>query len=267
MLAKVEKFPDFETTPIATTLAFTAEPTAQFTFTNPANNGALGNYVVVDVETEIQVTLTGATFSDPPVIWSIRPEGPDHVHTTIINGTPTLFVTVPPPTHYFAPWVFRISVDTPAVGDTPGIIGIRSPNIFLTNSQPGQFNLVYSSTNGNFSLMDTNSDPTQDGLISADELILVNAIVPTSFIVQLQLKEDPDDTSVNFASPPVQLSNSAVSDTITVTPIPNTNNQVLIGITPGAAGQSTGLLFQIVYNGVTFLSPDPILINTTIGDG
>jgi len=42
---------------------------------------------------------------------------------------------------------------------------------------------------------------------------------------------------------------------------------VTIEITSGVFGQSTGLLFQIVYNGVTFFSPDPILINSTIGDG
>ncbi len=42
---------------------------------------------------------------------------------------------------------------------------------------------------------------------------------------------------------------------------------LLVSIEPEAAGQSIGLQFRIAFNGVEILSPDPILINGTIGDG
>jgi hypothetical protein len=240
-------------------ITITFDPTAEPQFTFSTGDP----YLIIDEETTIEVTLNGATFSSPSVIWSIPPAGPRPSITPVNNST--ISFLVPAPTHYFQPWVFRISVDTP--GAPTGITGIRSPNIFLTNSQPGEFNLEYVPANGNFNLMDPNSEPTQDGLISADELVLVNAIVPyDSFVVELQTKDS--NTAAAFASEPVLFSNSAVAGTITATLMPDTQNlRVLFEISPGAAGQSTGLRFQIAYNGVTFLSPDPILINSTIGDG
>ena len=238
-------------------------PASQFTFTNPESpdGSVVGSYVLVDAGTTIAVTLVGATWSVTPVIWSVHPSNGDPV-VLMSSDRQTISFTVPAPSHYFHPWVFRLSVDTPSA------VGIRSPNIYLTNSQPAavgiNYRLVYSPPSGNFSFLDLSSASGQAGTVLDAELVWVNTIVPyRNFVIEVTAD---DGSPVRFSNPgPIRWSTPIHPGWITVT---GDQPTVLIAsIKEDAAGQSASLRFQIEYNGVNILSPDPILINATIGDG
>jgi hypothetical protein len=247
------------------TVTFNPSPqppaTSQFTFTNTDDGSVVDSYVVVDAGTTIAVTLVGATFASVPLIWSMQPS--DGAPVVVMSGDlQTISFPVPAPSHYFHPWVFRLSVDT------PGAAGIRSPNIYLTSSQPANvginYQLVYSTASGSFSFLDSSSGSGQAGLVLDAELVWVNTIVPyRNFAIEVTT----DDKS------PVQFSNlgairlSAPTDPVWFTWIGDQPTVLLASINENAAGQSVSLRFQIEYNGINILSPDPILINSTIGDG
>ena len=173
----------------------------------------------------------------------------------------TISFTVPPPSHYFHPWIFRLSIDTLLAK------GIRSPNIYLTNSQPADaginYRLVYSPPSGNFSFLDLSSASGQAGTVLDAELVWVNTIVSyPKFAIEVVAD---DGSSITFASSPFQWSTDPGPIWFTWTGDQPT--VLLASIKADAAGQSASLRFQIAYNGVNILSPDPILINATIGDG
>jgi hypothetical protein len=172
----------------------------------------------------------------------------------------TISFIVPAPSHYFQPWAFRLSVDTP--GDPPDAFGIRSPNIYITKSQTTGYQLQYSTSTGAFALMDGGS--SQAGAVFAAQLVLVNVICPYN---NFTIEATTDDGSpITFSSPtPIQW--SSPTDPIWIRWTGDQPNLLFVSINSGAAGQSVGLQFQIEYNGLTILSPDPILINSTIGDG
>lgn len=234
---------------------------SQFTFTKP-DGSVVGSYVLVDAGTRIEVTLAGAAWSTVPVIWSVQPADGQPV-VLLSSDLQTISFTVPAPSHYFHPWVFRLSVDTPLA------VGIRSPNIYLTNSQPStsveiNYRLKYSPLNGNFSFLDLSSASGQAGTVLDAELVWINTIVPYSNFTIDVIADD--GSPIRFSeSGPVRWSTPTGPVWMPVTPDQPT--VLFASIRGDAAGQSISLRFQIEHNGVNILSPDPILINATIGDG
>jgi hypothetical protein len=235
--------------------------TSQFTFTNSDDGTAAGNYLLVDAGTTISVTLDGATWSSVPVIWSVQPSNGIPV-VLMSSDRRTISFTVPAPSHYFQPWIFRLSVDTALA------IGVRSPNIYLTNSQPpaadANYILKYLTASGNFLFLDTSS-ASQDGLVLDAQLVWVNVKVPfRNFSIQVVTD---DGSPISFANPPFQWSTDPGPAPTWITWVGDDADTLLVSIEPDAAGQSISLQFRLEFRGVQILSPDPILINATIGDG
>ena len=263
MLAKVPALtPDAVPAPPSFTATFNPSPNPptsnQFFLT--ADGASVANLVLVDAPTEISITLAGegASFSSRPIVWSLPPEGGELTPPTVVGNTLTF--TVPAPKHVLFPWVFRFIVDF------QDVIGVRSQNIYLAKTASGnrEFILKYAPDNGNFSLVDS-LDSAQDGVILGDQLVLVNTQVST---FALSLQSDPPSTLPPvFATDAIAWSSGSQPDWI-----PSVSGGGSAALTiqispPAALGQSIGLQFAIVLNGLTILSPDPILINATIGDG
>jgi hypothetical protein len=101
-------------------------------------------------------------------------------------------------------------------------------------------------------------------VVLASQLVLVNVIYPyNNFTVEVTT----DDGSPITFSRPAAIQWSTLTDPVWIKWKGNNPNVLFISITEDAAGQSVGLQFQIEYNGITISSPDPIIMNSTIGDG
>jgi hypothetical protein len=215
--------------------------------------------------TTISVTLDNATFSATPIAWSVTPPGGAPV-VTLTHDPETISFQVPAPSHFFHPWVFRILVDA------ENVKGISSLVIILArseNSDPKISNLKYFPIDGTFQLLDNASDPSQDGIALVNELVLINPLPGGNF--QINLSAD-DHSEVRFDSNPIRWSSGSQPPWITLNPLvenpPEPPPQLSFSIdADNSGGQSIGLRFAIVVQGLTVLSPDPILINATIGDG
>jgi hypothetical protein len=162
---------------------------------------------------------------------------------------------VPAPTHYFVPWVFALNVNFGTVNN------ITSPPFFLVRP-PGDpvFTLDYNAADGSFTFL---REDGQADIILAGQQILLNVIPDTCFTVVLQ---EP-----SFNKIPIVWSNGQQPSWIKVTADPD-NNSLELSIGESAQGQFAGFQFAIdLPDGrggeITILSPDPILINATIGDG
>lgn len=209
--------------------------------------------------TEVSISITlagGASFpTSRPIVWALDP-GVEVVY--ILSGS-TLSFTVPTPLHVLHPWVFRF------IADVPGIQGVRSQNIYVAKPASGNsFILQYAPDNGNFSLVDS-LDTGQDGAILGAELVMVNTQLD-EIIVNI------DPTVVQFTPPGIYWAGSASAPPaaigVSYTPITSLASSLSFTIDSASQGQSIALQFAIATaDGVTILSPDPILINATIGDG
>jgi hypothetical protein len=262
MVAKVQQFPilagDPSTQSIEVGFDSTAVPPAsQFTFTSNTRK----RYLMVDEPTTISVTLTGgATFASVPVFWPNLPA----------NGAPAVILSsdfkkisflVPAPTHYFAPWIFGLNVNF------GGVNNITSPSFFLVKplgnaSLDGSpFTLAYDATDGSFTLQRQGQEAD---IVLASQQIMINVLCD-SFTVLLK--------GATFHEHPIVWSKGNVQpDWINVVTDPIENAFLEFSFLPPINGQSAGFQFAIDLpngpgNTLTVLSPDPIVINATIGDG
>jgi hypothetical protein len=261
MLAKVRQFPtlaeDPSTQSIEVRFDSTAVPPAspQFTFTSRTGK----RYLMIDEPTTISVTLTGgATFASVPVFWPNPPA----------NGAPAVILSsdfkkisflVPAPKHYFAPWIFALNVNF------GGVSNITSPSFFLVkpldNASLGgsPFTLAYNTIDGSFTLQRQDQDADME---LASQQIILN-VLPVKFTVVL--------TGAKFHETPIVWSNGNVKPSwIDVGPV--IDNSLEFSFQPPINGQFAGFQFAVDLtdgqeNTITILSPDPIVINATIGDG
>jgi hypothetical protein len=249
------------------------DPPAAYPFSLTTAAGPVSNLILVEEgATEISISITlaaGASFPAtgspvPQIVWSL---GPDVETDPVLIGD-TLTFTVPAPTHVLHPWIFRFVANV-AVDGFPDITGVRSQSIYVAKTFSGSpFILKYAPDNGDFSLVDS-LDSNQDGAILGAELVMVNTQLGE---VTVNLESDPAPASAPiFATEPIYWSGTQPG-WITLLPPPSPDGTSLaFSIDPAAAGQSVGLQFAIVLNAgtpgsTTILSPDPILINATIGD-
>jgi hypothetical protein len=259
MLAKVHQFPTLAEDPSAQSIEVVFDPSAslgsQFTFTSSTGK----RYLMVDEPTTISVTLTGgATFASVPVFWPNPPS----------NGAPAVILSsnwksisflVPAPAHYCVPWIFGLNVNF------GGVSNITSPSFFLVKTLGNAslcgspFTLAYNATDGSFALQRLGSEAD---IVLASQQMMLN-VLPVEFTVVL--------TGAKFHETPIVWSNGNVQpDWIVVTgPV---NNSLEFSFLKPINGQSAGFQFAIDVlhdqeGEVTILSPDPIVINATIGDG
>jgi hypothetical protein len=231
------------------TLTYNSEATPEFQFTFDTPTGQ--PYLFVDEETTVIVTLENATFASPP----ITPISPPTAFSHTLEGN-QLSIDVPgPPPDYFHPWAFLFNVNA------EGANGVTSPTLYLiqTPTLAGgtastSIDLQYSLGNGSFTL-----NPSAISL--AHLSVLINNITP--FEVNFHLDSDP---SVSFNSTPL-IGEGGLPSWLTYT---GSSSDVTISISsnPGRFASFRFVLdIQSGENTVTVTSPDPILINATIGDG
>lgn len=279
MLAKVQPFTPGLPEPLidappSFTASFNPSPdppaTNQFFLTN-GDGVSVFNRIVVDTDTTIRITLPeelDASFptsesSPPPIVWSVAPDDPLEY-----SWTDKVFsFRVPAPLHVLHPWVFRFIVNV------PGITGIRSQNIYIAKplGASPEVSLQYG-PDGNFLLVE-DPDAPQVGIILGEELVLVNVHPTRSFTVNL-VNAQPS-TSISFPTAPespIVWSSGETPDWVSGFSWTESTLSFTVGETSPAMGHSISLQFaiQVTPEGgepTTVLSPDPILINTTIGDG
>ena len=253
MLAKVQQFPTLTEDPQTQSIAVTfnsaaVPPVSQFTFTSGKR------YLMVDEPTTILVKLTGATFASVPVVGQNSP--PNGAPAVIVSEDwKTISFLVPAPTHYFVPWVFALNVNFGTVKN------ITSLPFFLVRPLGDHpvFTLDYNAADGSFTFL---RGDQQADIILAGQQILLNVIPTARVTVALQ--------RACFHETPIVWSNGQPS-WITDTADPG-NNSLELSFGKSTQGQFAGFQFAIdLPDGqggeITILSPDPILINATIGDG
>jgi len=257
--------------PFSATFESDPTPGFQFTFANETGQAISNAFWVAAEGGTVSITLIHGTFSSIPIAWSLPPANVPVIIMT--SDEKTITFEVPAPDHYFSPWIFRIVVDA------DGINAVRSQNIYLvkeTELNGATFSLKYSAINGSFSLLDDSSDSSQAGVVLADILTLINVVVPPpedqfTFTVTL-------DPTGPFSEPPIFSSVPVIWGTLESEP-PNwisasrlSDKVVELTLLHGAVGQSIGIQFSVEVKNpggesITVLSPDPIIMNATIGDG
>lgn len=281
MLAKVlSNLPEEEVRPAPPSFTVKFNPnstTKQFSLSD--SEGAVANLVFINEDTlDISITLEGESvaFSQlprSPIVWSVPPSSGAPELT--VDGN-TISFTVPKPMP-LRPWIFRISVDTPEIK------GILSQSIFLAKPagpQPENLYLHYHPGNGEFKLSDLSDSEDQDGIpLHGQELVLINALnTERTFLVNLHPSPEPLPSPiglVKFADIPVRWSTPEPPLWIDafLKPTGQVELQIASSTSVHAAGRCIGFRFVLEINmeaeetPIKVLSPDPILVNTTIGDG
>jgi hypothetical protein len=270
MLAKVKQFPTTETsTTQAITVTYdptTPLPASPFTITP--------NLIVVDprTTTTLEVTLTTvnspqgpATWANVPVSWTNPPASGAPLVMTESNDPSTIYFQVPAPTRYFVPWVFNFNINF------AGVNNITSPACFLVkdldDSPP--FTLQYTPSDGSFVLSRNNVEA--DLVLASQGLLLNTRPVEVHIVI----------AGATFAQNPIVWKNNGTLGspgnpgplgtpqwlTVSTSPPDQPPSLLTLSLSEPINNQSAGFQFAVNVNGVTVLSPDPIIINATIGDG
>jgi hypothetical protein len=270
MLAKVQQFPSQTPSPadqhsIMVTFDPTAAPGSQFTFDK--------RFLLLGLQATVSVTLVtpngGAMWASVPVSWPNPPSNGVPAVTIQSDDPMTISFQAPAPTHYFDPWIFTLNLDS------NGLRNIMSPALFLVILpilDTVELALDYGS-DGSFNLIMPDS---QAVLTLASQQILIN-VLPVTLNISLKSTSFPD-VIFNQQQPviwgqgtPGMPGNPGPLGTpqwLTILPNPNNNNKDLtLTLAAPINGQSAGFQFAVNVNGLTVLSPDPIIINATIGDG
>jgi len=263
MLAKVspDRTEEIQAAPPSIKMVF--DPETGLFLLKDAEDNPVANLVLIEESTQISITIEGATFIDHPISWVLPPS--DNPPNPEPDGDTVTF-TVSQPEHFFVPWVFGVIVDTPSAK------GVRSQNIFLTKpfgSSPAAALVLYDPSNGKFALSDGTT-----GLDVKSQSFLINASLPSqdpSFSIDLVLTPTVSGVSINFAPSPILPSSVTLPEWLQVEVSDSDTSNMKLTIDSSGQGHSIGFSFviQVTKDGTTttVISPDPILINATIGDG
>jgi hypothetical protein len=249
-------------------------PDSRFTF---SGTGVTGNvYRVDDSATSVTVELRLATTDESPasfastsVFFGVPPQG-QTAPAAPPGGGSTIQFNLGAPPHFFVPWAFQISINGQIDGTT--VNGIAAPTFFISRNSNGvnpqtgdrqqSVSLVYDPSAGSFTL--------DNSVTLGQTHLLTNTVFPLDVAVTLQgatgfsgsdltqaiawnSNQEPDWISPTTGSP--QVSGATMNFTIT----------------GSGKGQVAGFRFAILLSSgpdaIEITSPDPILVNATIGDG
>ncbi len=233
-------------------------PTSQLTFDSP--------FKFVDEDaTTVVVNLSGAKFPAenfstlifPAFLSSSQPElsisrDDDHQITITINKKPK---------HYLSPWALSFNVNINPSGEP---VVMASPNLFLVRGAAAQSELTvplsYNNTNGNFNL--------GSAIDLKNLLVMINPSLPFN----LKFSLDTASKALTFGNPPIIFDGGTPPDGFVPALISDTVAQISIGSDTNTPPAKLGA-FRFVINvptsgaSITLPSPDPIIVNATIGDG
>jgi len=245
MLAPIEQSPS----PVST--AAPATRSATLTYHSEAPPGSKLTWLtgtgqpflfVEEAGTTITVMVENAIFAANPVTFL---SCPDHFMVTPVNNRELSIKVIDAPENYFNPWVLSFNVDAESVN------GINSPTLLLvlppSSADSTSVELQYSTGDGSFIL--------DSMVVLASLAVLINAITP--FDITFNLIADPNVT-FNASTPilgPTWLTPTLVSGT-----------KLKVAVS-AEANRFSSFQFVLDVGNVTVTSPDPILINATIGDG
>jgi hypothetical protein len=227
--------------------------TSRFQFDTGIDAGK--NYVLVDAGTQIVLTFdlspgSPGTFAQSPVLWNMSPSNGqgEHDEPQVIpsgDGRRISF-TVPPPTSYFIPWIFRLRIDAE-------LNGITSPTFYIvrhpSSDTEQDCTLTYDPSDGSFTL--------SDGLTLGHLTGLFNTISPFKIRIALEGASFPPD--------PIVWSTGTKPDWMWV--CCDSADSLTFTIPAAAYGETAGFQLIVEHDGHQVLSPDPVLINATLGDG
>jgi len=261
MLAEVQQFTatsiDLPTQNLTLTYNSGNPPGSQFTF--GTFETPQPPYILIDEETTVIVSLQGATFvaDNPitgasPISWLSPSYGFTH---TLSDDLKSISIDVTKaPAHYFAPWLLSFNVNV------AGANGITSPalSLVLSPDQPesedspaaASIDLHYAIDTGIFTLA------AAAGSL-AHLSILTNSITPLNATFKLHSA----DPTVTFDP------NTPVLGPKSWLPHLTNSNKNLTILIPDNSDKFTSFRFVLDVGSVTVTSPDPIIVNATIGDG
>jgi hypothetical protein len=236
-----------------------------FDLTN--DSGGPPNLITVAEGSEVSISISladeGASFpGSESIIWGLQPDSP--VIPTPSGDNKTLTFTVPAPAHPLLPWVFRLIVNVEDIGGVPdqNLQGVRSQNFYVaTPMAEATLEIDYDPADGIISL-------GGDGADLASTLVMVNTqLFGSDSPVTLNIS---DPAIAQFQPPAIYWGGQAEPPAWIsgYTPPTSLTSSLSFTVDPSGVGQGVGIQFLLVTAaGLTILSPDPILINATIGDG
>ena len=251
MLAEVQQLTatsiDLPTQTVTLTYNSENPPGSQFTF--GTFETPQPPFLFIDVDTDVIVVLQNAIFvtgENKQINWISG-----SFSYTRDNDQQLTIKAVTQPLHFFIPWIlsFNINVDGANGVSSPTFSLTQSPTTPASGTTPASENLVlqYSTNTGAFTL------PGASDL--AHLFILTNNITPLN--VTFNLVAGP---AVTF-DPSTPLLGPSWS-----TQLSNSNTSLMISI-PANPAKFVSLEFVLDVGSLTVTSPDPILVNATIGDG
>lgn len=236
-----------------------------FDLSNGSDGLPISNLITAVEGSEVSISISladaGASFPDSgSIIWGLGPDSPPNP----LGGGNTLTFTVPAPAHPLRPWVFRFVVNLENIGGVPGqnLQGVTSQSFYVaTPMAEATLEVDYDPADGSISL-------GGDGADLASTLVMVNTqIFGSDSPVTLNIS---DPTTVQFQPPGIYWNKQAEPPAWIrgYTPPTSPASSLSFTIDPSGAGLGVGIQFLLVTAaGLTILSPDPVLINATIGDG
>jgi hypothetical protein len=253
MVVDVEQRPRLDLTSQTIEVEVAYDPNAtvgqQFTFstTEPV--------LLITETTTLSFVLSGAEWAENPIQFALV----NSVETPTPSRTDnTVTFTIAPPSHFFIPWVFNLNVNLGTIKN------ISSPVFYLVNAEEAQlenpgidFDLVYVASTGEFAVRRTETSSSNVGITLISKLILFN-VLPCKLTFHL--------TGASFNADPAVVW-SVGSQPTWITNLESDDESLSFNISSAANGQAAGFQFAIVTQDVLVISPDPILINATIGDG
>lgn len=253
MLAEIEQPPllSVDSPTLDATLFYNSDglPGSKFTWVTDAGQPFL---TVTEAGTKVTITLQNtqhtATFNTTQPITVISGAGNINILPPTSGNELSIQINNPP-LSYLNPFILSFNVDDGSVN------GISSPPLFLVvpsgSATSTSVGLQYSVNDGSFTL---------DSMAVLASLDVLTNTAPPPFDITFNLSTTPDDPTVGFNLDTPLLGPSWLS----VTDVTSTTLQVAI---TSEAARFASFQFVINVGSLTVTSPDPIIINATIGDG
>jgi hypothetical protein len=230
------------------------------------------NYIQVEGPTLLSFTTESDpeswAFNERPIEWVLG----DHDYQ-LSSDLKTLYVLAGKPSSLIMPLAFVLSADFATLEPDPliKVPGVRSTTILIVqgalSNEPLDMKLSYNTETGVFSLQE--GWPLQPGQLlllpgtSADQVITLNVSLV-----------DHHSSALNFAPEPIGwldgnqppwIEHSLSDGILRLT----SRFSYLVGEESfqSSQGLAAPFHFNILYNGIVVRSPDPIIMNTTLGDG